>query len=68
MIALLVLAGGLFLLNQGVRALAETYGSAFQLAFLAPADALAVTLFASLLGWLGAYLSVSIYLRGIEPR
>lgn len=67
-IALLVVAGGLFLLNQGVRALAETYGSSFQLAFLAPGDALAVTLFASLLGWLGAYLSVSIYLRGIEPR
>lgn len=65
---LAVLAGSLILLNQGVRALAETYDSSFRLTFLAPGDALAVALFASLLGWLGAYLSVSIYLRGIEPR
>jgi cell division transport system permease protein len=63
-----ILAGGLALLNRGVHALAETYGSGFQLAFLPPGDAVAVALFASLLGWLGAYLSVSIYLRGIDPR
>lgn len=66
--ALLILAGSLFLLNRGVAALAETYDSAFRLSFLAPGDALAVALFASLLGWLGAYLSVSIYLRGIDPH
>lgn len=67
-LGLALLAGGLALLNRAVRALSETYGSTFQLAFLAPADAVAVLLFAGLLGWLGAYLSVSIYLRGIEPR
>jgi cell division transport system permease protein len=66
--ALVILAGSLFLLNQGVGALAETYGATFRLTFLAPGDAVAVALFASLLGWLGAYLSVSIYLRGIEPH
>lgn len=63
-----ILVGGLALLNRGVHALAETYGSNFQLTFLPPGDAVAVALFASLLGWLGAYLSVSIYLRGIDPR
>jgi cell division transport system permease protein len=65
---LVILAGSLLLLNQGVGALAVTYGSTFRLTFLAPGDAVGVALFASLLGWLGAYLSVSIYLRGIEPR
>lgn len=65
---LCILAGSLTLLNRGVRTLAQSYGSTFQLAFLTPADALAVALFASLLGWLGAYLSVSIYLRGIDSR
>ena len=62
-----ILAGSLFLMNRGVRTLSETYGSGFQLSFLAPGDALAVAALAGLLGWLGAYLSVSIYLREIEP-
>ena len=66
-VGLAILAGGLALLNRGVLALSETYGSTFELSFLAPGDALAVAAFASVLGWLGAYLSVSIYLRGIEP-
>lgn len=61
-----ILAGCLALLNRSVQALAATYGSSFQFHFLAPGDALAVGLFASLLGWLGAYLSVSIYLREID--
>lgn len=67
-VGLAILAGGLFQLNRGVRALSESYGSAFELAFLATWDAIAVAGFAGLLGWLGAYLSVSIYLRGVEPR
>ena len=67
-VGLAILAGGLALLNRGVRRLSETYGSSFELAFLAPGDALAVGALAGLLGWLGAYLSVSIYLRGIQPQ
>jgi len=67
-IGLAILGAGHFLLNRGVRALSETYGSTFELSFLAMGDALAVTTFASVLGWLGAYLSVSIHLREIEPR
>jgi cell division transport system permease protein len=67
-LGLAILAGGLVLLNRGVRPLSETYGSSFELAFLPPADAAAVVMLAGLLGWLGAHLSVSIYLRGIQPR
>jgi cell division transport system permease protein len=66
-LGLAILAGGLALLNQGVRALSETYGSNFELAFLVPQNAVAVAGLAGLLGWFGAYLSVSIYLRGIQP-
>ena len=66
--SLAILAGSVALMNRGVRPLSETYGSSFELAFLAPADAVAVAGFAGLLGWLGAYLSVSLYLRGIQPR
>ena len=64
-VGLAILAGSLFLLNRGVSTLSETYGTGFQLSFLALGDALAFTALAGLLGWLGAYLSVSIYLREI---
>ena len=68
MLALAILAGSLALLNRGVRELAASFGSEFQLGFLAPGDALGVALLSAALGWLGAYLSVSRYLREIEPR
>jgi cell division transport system permease protein len=63
LLALGMVAGSFALLNKGVRQLAATYGSSFELAFLAPGDAVAVSLFAIFLGWLGANLSVSIYLH-----
>jgi cell division transport system permease protein len=62
-LALAILWAGLAVLNMGVRDLAQAYGSSFQLAFLRGRDALAVVVFAALLGWLGALLSVSKYLR-----
>lgn len=68
LVALAAVGGGIALLNQGVRRLAATYGSSFELALLGPGDALALLAFASLLGWLGANLSVSMYLREIEPK
>jgi len=43
--------------------LAQAYGSSFELAFLPARDALAVAVFAAGLGWLGALMSVSKYLR-----
>ena len=65
---LAILAGCLALMNGGVRSFSETYGSSFELSFLSTGDAFAVAALAGVLGWVGAYLSVSIYLRGIEPR
>lgn len=65
-VGLAILAGSLHFLNRGVRVLAQTYGSSFELAFLATGDAVAVAAFAGVLGFLGAYLSVSVYLRGID--
>lgn len=56
---------GLTILDSQVRPLAASYGSQFQLAFLASGDALAILAFSAILGWLGAWLSVSIHLRQI---
>lgn len=65
-IAVGAIATGTLLLNDGVRRLAATYGSTFQLQALGAGDALAVVAFAGLLGWLGAILSVSMYLRSMR--
>jgi cell division transport system permease protein len=66
-IALAVVAVSLALVNRELRALSESYGSDFRFGFLSPADALAVVLFAGVLGWLGAHLSVRRHLQAIEP-
>lgn len=69
LIALGIVWGGLAILNREVGRLAESYGSAFRFAFLSPGDAAAVALFAALIGWLGAYLSVGRRLREMDaPR
>ena len=68
MVALAIVALGLWLLNREVGSLAQSYGSAFRFRFLAPGDAAAIVGFAGLLGALGAQLSVYRHLRDIEPR
>ncbi len=67
-LALGIVWGSLHLLNGEVRTLAQTYGSSFRFDFLSQGDSLAVVLFAGALGWLGASLSVSRYLREIQPK
>ncbi len=67
LVALALVAAALWLLDGQVRSLADSYGSDFRFRFLALRDAVAVVLFAGLLGWLGAQLSVSRHLREIEP-
>ena len=62
-LGLSILWAGLALLNHGVRDLAQAYGSSFQLAFLSAPESLGVVAFSALLGWTGALLSVSKYLR-----
>jgi cell division transport system permease protein len=58
-----VLWAAIATLNRPVRELAQTYGSDFQLAFLAWPETGLLLVAAALLGWLGALLSVSKYLR-----
>ena len=48
--------------------LARLYGSEYRLAFFGAPDCLALLVFAAMLGWLGAYVSVSRHLAEIEPR
>ncbi|TAK88432.1 MAG: FtsX-like permease family protein [Betaproteobacteria bacterium] len=64
--AIAIVAAGLALLNREVAVLADSYGSTFRFAFLDAGDAFAVVLFAGLLGWLGAHLSVTRHLRAID--
>jgi cell division transport system permease protein len=66
-VALVIVAVLLALLNREVRVLAESYGSSFSLGFLSAAEATAVVLFAGFLGWLGAQLSIARHLRAFEP-
>jgi cell division transport system permease protein len=58
-LALGIVGASLALLNREVDSLAASYGSSFRFAFLPVGDAVAVVAFAALIGWLGAYLSVS---------
>ena len=62
-LGLAVLWAGIATLNRPVRELAQTYGSDFQLALLPWPEAGVLLAAAALLGWLGALLSVSKYLR-----
>lgn len=66
--ALAIVYLSLRVLNHGIRALARLYGSGFELVFFRPSDCLALLAFAAVLGWLGAYMSVSRHLSAIEPK
>ena len=67
-IAWLIVAAAFFLLNASTDKLTDLYALNFHLTLPAGADLLDLLLFATLLGWLGGYLSVSQHLREIEPR
>ena len=62
-VAMLLIAVALVLLNREVAPLAESYGSSFRFAFLSTSDSLAVLAFSAFLGALGAQLSVMRHLR-----
>ncbi|MBS4096457.1 MAG: permease-like cell division protein FtsX [Sulfuricella sp.] len=64
-IAWLVVAGAFRLLNDAITRLAALYDLNFQLALPATPDILALLLFATVLGWMGAYLAVGRHLREI---
>jgi cell division transport system permease protein len=67
-IALALVWAGLALLNTEIVGLARSYGSSFRLAFFSTGEGIALAVVAGGLGWLGAYMSVSKYLREIEPK
>jgi len=58
----------MFILNRSILELAQLYDSDFRLGFFGFPDCLALLTFAAILGWLGAYMSVSRHLDDIEPR
>jgi len=68
LIALAIVSAGLGLMNSEIIGLARSYDSDFRLPFFSPVEAIALALIAGGLGWLGAYMSVSRYLREIEPK
>jgi cell division transport system permease protein len=68
LLGLAIFWGSFALLNRGIAPFAHSYGSGFRLPFLEPSDALAVLLFSGLLGWFGAFMSVSRYLLEIEQK
>lgn len=49
--------------GKEVRALTISYGSDFQLQYATPEQIIGIIVIGAFLGWLGAYLSVSMYLR-----
>lgn len=66
--ALGIVAASVQALNVEVARLAATYGAHFRLGLPGVGDLVAVLIFASGLGWVGAWLSVSKHLSEIEPR
>lgn len=67
-IAWLIVAGTFHLLNAGIDKLAGLYALNFHLTTPVGPDLLSLLFFATVLGWLGAYLSVSQHLRNFAPR
>jgi len=66
--AWLIVALGLLLLNRPLGELSQLYGSSFALHPLSLGDSLSLLLFSLYLGWLGAWLSVARHLSQIGPR
>ena len=56
------------LLNRDLAQFGTLYGVEVHLHFISAGDAASVVFFASVLGWMGTYLSVSKHLYQIEPR
>jgi len=68
LVATLVVALGLLLLDSPVRAVAALYGSGFALRGLSAVETGVLLAGGALLGWAGAGLAAARHLRAIEPR
>lgn len=67
-VAWLIIALGIYLINGALADLALLYAFDFRLHNLSPEDSVSLLLFSTWLGWLGAWLSVASHLWQIEPR
>jgi len=63
-----IVAVGVLVLNIQLADLSGLYGALFKLEWPGPGDTLILLAFSALLGWLGAWLSVSRHLWLIEPQ
>ncbi|MBC7946029.1 MAG: ABC transporter permease, partial [Burkholderiales bacterium] len=63
LLACLIIAAAFALLDDNMRAFAELYASDFRLRGLAYGDSITMLAFSTVLGWLGARLSVGQHLR-----
>jgi len=66
--AWLITWAGIQVLNQGLAGLAALYGATFALQHISLLDSASLCVFAGVLGWLGAWLSVSRHLGAFDPR
>lgn len=66
--AWIIVAAGVYVLNDALTDLSRLYGNPVQLQPLAPEDSLSLLLFSGWLGWFGAWLSVNQYLSKIDQR
>ena len=60
-----IIVGMAVLLDREVASVAQAYGSAFRLALLPLRDWAAMLAFSAVIGWAGAYASVSRYLHSV---
>jgi len=65
LLAWIIVALAVYLLNRDIAALGALYSASFSLTGLSPRDAASLLATASLLGWLGAWLSATRRLWGI---
>jgi len=66
-IGLAIVAGAFAVMNRYLSPLGRIYGVDPKLSFFTQSDLLAIVVFAAILGWLGAYISVSMHLHQIGP-
>ena len=66
--AWVVLTLALLLLNRDLSALAALYSGSFRIGTLTFGDTLALLAFSAVLGWLGAWLSVTRHLWRMNAR
>ncbi len=66
--AWLIISWGIHLADEQLKHLMNLYEVNFRLYHLSLEDSLSLLLFSALLGWIGAWLSVTYQLGRIEPR